>query len=78
MTVNIELLTAIDKRLMAAGDEQVEKARNEQERARECRAHGEKRVADLADEYAWALRNQADGWWSAAAIVRRMVEDAEA
>ena len=71
MTVNSELSTAIDQRLMAAGDDRVKKARDEQERARECRAHGETRKADLANRHASALRNQAEGLWEAAEIVRR-------
>jgi len=73
MTINSELFTATDQRLMAAGDARLKKARDEQERARECRAHGETRKAEIADDHAWALRNQAEGLWEAAAIVRREV-----
>ena len=71
-----EPFDSIDKALMLAGDERAKKAHNELERARECRAHDEKRAAELAEGHAWALRNQADGLWEAAQIVRR-IADAE-
>jgi hypothetical protein len=76
MSNDSELLAAIHQRLMAAGDERVQKARDEQERARECRACGEARKGEMADDHAWALRNQADGLWEAAAIVRRIRDGA--
>jgi hypothetical protein len=72
MNDDSNLLTAIDQSLMAAGDQRVQKARDEQVRAQECEAHGETREAELAYDYGWALRCQADGLWEAAAIVRRI------
>lgn len=65
---------AVDKALMAAGDERAKHARNEQERGREAEAHGEPHKAKLAHKHAWALRQQADGLWEAAALVRKMTD----
>ena len=57
------------KALMAAGDERSVKAASELERARLCRDEDEDRKAKMADNHAWALRNQASGLWEAAHII---------
>lgn len=65
----------VNRRLMAAGDERSAKAQSERDRGQALRADGKTRQAELASGHAWALRNQADGLWEAASIVRRMAEE---
>jgi hypothetical protein len=57
---------------MRTGDARIEEARSEQDRGRSLRP--DRRKVQLAEDHAWALRNQADGLWEAASSIRALLE----
>ena len=73
-TTNAELIAAVRK----LASERMAKAVAENERARSLRivrtADEDRRKADMADEHAWALRNQADGIYEAANLLAALTE----
>lgn len=61
--------------LMKRGDERRDKATAELERGHALSREGDKRKGQLAIDHAWSIRNQADGLWEAAHLVRDLETD---